>query len=511
MPSIVTTKYRVKNAKEFVEALGEQNDNFYLFFGRVAPWSSGADFNSSNVPVPDSSTEDTLYEYWRDMLGLVRLTPNNVSLVVNKNLWRPNASYTMYDHRLSATAIFSTTTPSYVVNANNEVFRCLYNGRYPGGNSISTEQPTTTGLEDITKLITTSGTPYPYVWKYLYKIDGSEATKYLTPQYMPVKSVINTLETVNTSPTFGDIYDDGSDQYDIFNDARTSNGAIYTIVVENGGSNYSQGAQAVITGDGSGAQAVTVVDAGQIKQVNMVIRGSNYSYANVTFVDAAGGGSGAVATPIISPRSSFTNALGTYYVTNHSIDIEQELNSSRVMIYVTLENTGSSGTLPVDLSYRRVGIVRNPILYGTNTIATGTEYSQTVQLQFTDSTGLFTQNEIVFQNKGAGSYAYGVVAESQAAVLKLTHVFGTFELGQQISGIGNGDVAGYVPAATINIPATPEAFTPLVPASGTQATVSGVILPDITPFSGDILMVDHKVPVKRDPIQLETIRFVLSF
>lgn len=512
MPSIVTRKYRVKNAKEFVEALSTaEGDNFYLFIGRSVPWSSSADTNSAAISTPSDTVKETTFDYWRDMIALVRLTPNNVYQVAPRHDWANAAIYNMYDHRSNTTVMYANaTSPFYVLNSNNEVFKCLYNGRYPDGNSTSIAEPSTEGLEDVTKLVTTAGTPYSYTWKYLYKIDGDLVTKYLTPEYIPVKTVAGTLETNNTSPNFGDVYDDGSDQYTVFNDARFSNGAIYTVVVEEGGSGYSQGTQVTITGDGTGAQGVAVVDAGSIKQVNMVLRGSNYSYANVTFVDGVGGGTGASATAIISPRNSFTNTTGTHYITNHGINIEHELSGSAVMVYSTLDSTGISGELPLAISYRRVGIVRNPQLYGTSTIATGDEYVQMWELGISNTTGLFTTNELVFQDKGANGVAYGVVTESQATKVKLTHVYGTFVTGINISGIGNGNATGQIAGAT-TVPATPEAFTPIVPASGSQAAVESVSAPDITPFSGDILVVDHKAPVYRDPVQVETIRFVLSF
>lgn len=512
MPSIVTRKYRVKNAKEFIEALSEaEADNFYLFIGRNTPWSNSADVNPAAITAPVDADVNTEYDYWRDMIALIRLTPNNVSQVVPRHDWVNGTKYNMYDQRSTATQLYNNSiNPFYVINGQNEVFKCLYNGRNPDGNSSSTAEPTTSGLEDITKLVTAAGDPYPYIWKYLYKVEGDLVTKYLTPDYIPVKSVITTLDTVSTSPNFGDIFDDSSDQYQIFNDARFSNGAIYSIVVENGGSNYSQGTQVTITGDGSGAQGIAVVDAGRVRQVNMTLLGSNYSYANVEFVDAVGAGAGAVATAIITPRNSFTNTTGTYFVTNHSVDIDHELGASTVMIYATLDGQGLTGALPIDISYRRVGIVRNPILYNTNTIASGLEYTQTLQLQIEDIAGLFAQNELVYQDKGINGYAYGVVAEASTTRIKLTHVFGTFVAGINISGIGNGNPSGYTQGPNM-IPATPESFTPLVPASGAQATVSGIIPPEITPYSGDILVVDHKVPVTRDPIQVETIRFILSF
>lgn len=519
MPSIITRKYRVKNAKEFVNSLSTSSgDHYYMFFGRSVPWPGSADLgvinpNATAVPTPSDSVDSTAFETWRDTLAFIKLTSNDVSHVAPRYDWTANSLYSMYDHRSNTAQLYANSgNPFYVLTSTNEVFKCLNNGRYSGNNySLSTVEPTTTGMDDITKPLITGGTPYSYTWKYLYTLDEDLETKYLTPEYVPVRQVSETLDTDINSPNYNDIYDDGSLQYDVFTDARASNGSIYAIVVEDGGSGYSQSTQVTIEGDGTDAEAVALVDAGSIKQVNMIFRGRNYSYANVVFTDGLGGGSGASAAVIISPRNAFVNSTGTHYVTNHGIDMDHELGATRVMIYLNVQSRGATGKLPVRTSYRRVGIVKNPMLYGTNTIATGTEYRQTWVLNTTNSSSaLFTPNEIVLQNKGAAGIAYGVVASATANKLELTHVFGTFVPNISISGIGNGSTSGQV-SGTITIDSLPEPFVPVIPPSGATATVESVETPEINPFSGDIMFIDNKTPVNRDPTQSETVRFVLTF
>lgn len=519
MPSIITRKYRVKNAKDFVKSLSTTNgDQYYMFFGRSVPWPDSADLGLISptavpVPTPSDSVESTAYETWRDTLAFIKLTSNDVSHVVSRYDWESDSLYSMYDHRSNTAELYANSgNPFYVLTSTHEVFKCLYNGRYSGNNySVSTVEPSTSGMDDITKPLITGGNPYGYTWKYLFTLDEDLETKYLTPEYLPVRQVSETLDTDNTSPNYNDIYDDTSLQYDVFADARASNGSIYAIVVEDGGSGYSQSTQVTIEGDGTDAEAIALVDAGSIKQINMVFRGRNYSYANVGFVDGLGGGSGASAAAIISPRNAFVNSTGTHYVSNHGIDMDHELGATGVMVYLNLQSRGSTGKLSTRTSYRRVGIVKNPLLYGTNTIATDAEYRQTWVLNTTNSSSaLFTPNEIVLQNKGVAGIAYGVVSSATANKLELTHVFGTFEPNLSISGIGNGNVNGQN-SGSILVPSLPEPFVPVIPPSTATATVESVEPPEINPFSGDILFLDHNTPVYRDATQSETVRFVLTF
>lgn len=323
--------------------------------------------------------------------------------------------------------------------------------------------------------------------------------------------VSETLDTDSESTNYNDIYDDGSLQYDVFTDARASNGSIYAVVVEDGGSGYSQSTQVTIEGDGTDAEAVAIVDAGSIKQVNMVFRGRNYSYANVVFIDGLGGGSGAAAAAIISPRNAFVNSTGTHYVSNHGIDMDHEMGATSVMVYLNLESRGSTGKLSTRTSYHRVGIVKNPLLYGTNTIATEAEYRQTWVLNIINSgSALFTPNEIVLQNKGVAGIAYGVVSSATANKLELTHVVGTFVPDVSISGIGNGSTTGQISGSFV-INSLPEPFDPVILPSTATVTVESVEPPEINPFSGDILFIDHNTPVYRDAAQSETVRFVSTF
>ncbi len=505
MPATVTEKFHVHNADQFIESLSETaNDTYYLFIGRPVPWSGG----DGSPSTPNDAAANTMFDYWKDMIAVQRITSSDLSPVIPRYTWTENAKYNMYDHRIpQTTAIANTSYPFYVVTSNFDVFKCLYNGRTnaASGAANSTVEPTISGQADVTALTTAAGDPANYVWKYLYTITTADALKYVTTTYVPVQSVDYTLNAN------GDVNDDGTNKYDVFDAARTSgNGAIYRVVVEAPGSGYTNPPTVTISGDGSSAAATATVGSGQVTGINVTANGTGYTTATVTITANGDGGTGATATAIITPRHVFSNNTGTYYVSNHGINLKEELGAKYVMLYAELAGSDDGGLIPTGNDYRRIGILRNPLLYGTNTRASVNVLSMTTDLTLTSTTGTITKDEIVWQ---PSTNAYGVVVEQEGSVLKLVGVVGAFSNtgNTYILGIGNGEAGGQTANATITIPATPEAFTSTVANSGATAYVTDIALPDLQPYSGDILYVDHRAPITRANDQTEVIRTILTF
>ena len=106
MAALVTNKFRIHNAKQFVEAFDEVaftsgaavsdssgllNSNMYLFIGKVTGWD-----DDSNPPSPTDSVANTHYENWRDMLAAKRITASDVSHVIPRKNWTNNTNYFAY-------------------------------------------------------------------------------------------------------------------------------------------------------------------------------------------------------------------------------------------------------------------------------------------------------------------------------------------------------------------------------------------------------------------------------
>lgn len=484
-------------------------DSYYLFIGRSTPWAN----NDLTPETPTDAVKDSTYDYLRDALAIRRITDEDLIYVVPRHTWVNGAKYLMYDHRTSSDTLLNNTTHfPYVLTSENHVFKCIHNGRTSSNDAsipASVEEPSLSDIPTPSAIITSAGeNDTEYQWKYMYSLSVEDTEKYLTGDYMPVHDAADVL-----NPATGDVQADSSALSQSFEAARsTGNGAIYAIMVEDGGSDYNPDnpPSVVIQGDGSGALASVELTGNAVTAIYMTAYGQNYSFANVS-IETSNSGSGASATAMISPRNTFANSSGIFYITNHSISNKDELYAKRVMLYVELVDD-EGGNITTANEYRRIGILKNPLLLNGE-VATANVYDLSTQLTISTA-DQFTKDEIVFQ---PSTGAYGVVVEQIAPVLKLVHVsavpFTTSETANTtIIGIGNGNTDAILTLSDNGVPsALPEMFADIVEASGATATVLDVAAPSIAPFTGEILYVNHTNPVIRGNNQSEVIRTILTF
>ena len=191
MAALVTNKFRIHNAKQFIEAFDEVsftsgaavtdssgllNSNMYLFIGKVTGWSDDA-----SPPTPTDSVANTHYENWRDMIAAKKITSTDVSHVIPRKNWTNNTNYFAYTDNTNT--LFSQDF--YVMTGDYNVYKCLSNSDTNSSGttaSTSTTKPTGTG----TAIISTAD---GYKWKFMYQIPASDALKFVTPNYIPVDKV----------------------------------------------------------------------------------------------------------------------------------------------------------------------------------------------------------------------------------------------------------------------------------------------------------------------------------
>jgi hypothetical protein len=233
--AIITDKFRIENAKKFVQSfrarsypadfsttqseyervksssLNNQLDNMYMFIGKITSWYEDGD----ETPVPDVSKDfRDESEVWDNALAAKKIQLTDVKHVVPRTNWTNATLYPYFRSDASNTATFGNNAqPNFFVLDENEfrVYKCLFN--YYG--SVSTQAPTLVGgIGGDSRRIQREPfeTNDGYVWKYMYTIDPSEAQKFLTDNYMPVRK-----DTLN---------DNGSST-----DNSTADGAIYRILV----------------------------------------------------------------------------------------------------------------------------------------------------------------------------------------------------------------------------------------------------------------------------------------
>ena len=312
MPAIVTNKFRIHNAKQFVEAFDEVaatsgaaitdtagllTTNMYLFIGKVTAWA-----DDTAPPTPTDSVSNTVYNHWRDMIAAKKIGATDVSHVVPRYNWTSGSNYYAYNH--ANNALFDQQF--YVMTDDYNVYKCLSNNNSGG---TSTTKPSGTG----TAIIETADT---YAWKFMYQVSAAKALKFVTPSYMPVQRVRKAnLAIANTT--------DSSFQYDIEIAANTSgNGAIEVCHVTTGGSAYKFEVGTVQSGytettttckiSGAGLAANQIVN-NDIYFTDGALAGTGGTITGITDLTVADGGTGVssftVKSVIVSDDSTATADL----------------------------------------------------------------------------------------------------------------------------------------------------------------------------------------------------------
>lgn len=336
MPAIATSKFRVHNAEQFVEQFVEPaNTIVYMYVGGVVPFA-----DEFNPPTPQNDTANIEFVPWRDSIGAKRVQSSDVVHVVDRYDWTTGTVYDMYDD-IDTNLL---DDDFYVMTDEYNVYKCLYNNN--GGSS--TTKPTGTSTTPFT---TADG----YIWKYMYTITTSDALKFLTNEYMPVR----TNSTVQ---------------------AAAVSGGIHVVKLISGGTTYGSAPSVEIVGDGSGATATAQVSGGAVVSITITNPGTGYTTATVSF--SGGGGSGASARAIISPKDG------------HGYNAIEELGGKFVMINVRLDGT-EGGTISTENDFRKIGLIRDPYEYGTTNRALGSNYRQTYRYTVSDANASFTVDETV--------------------------------------------------------------------------------------------------------------------
>jgi hypothetical protein len=457
MTAILTTRAKVFDAEQILASITSGSTKHYLFIGKTLPWSND---NAPDTPVDSRYVQ---LQARRDMLAVKLIQSSDASLAIANKAWASGKFYDMYRHDYDGTVAGvdlttgSATTPDtlfdanfYVVTTDFNIYKCIYNG----GGVASTVMPTGTSTAQFT---TSDG----YIWKYMGSVPSSAATKFQTNNFSPV-------QRIGANPGSSDPY---YNQYLV--EQAAVDGALSFIKVVNQGSGYPMSSTTVavtITGDGTGATALATTNSlGKVTSINITAAGSGYTWATAT---VGGGGSGCTSTAMIAPAGG------------HGYDITRELGAYYIVMDVQLSYDEGSGDFPVGNAFRRVGILKDPYLYGTTTIATGTTYRANPLLTFSATTGSYVVNEVI---TGGTSGATGVVVtydsvNKQVRYYQTSSQGGTFQVGES--------VVGGTSAAT--------------------GTVSTLGAPEIDHLSGDILYLEHRRPTVRDITQVEDLKIILE-
>ncbi|MBA94856.1 MAG: hypothetical protein CMP21_03755 [Rickettsiales bacterium] len=213
MSSVLTNKFRIHNAKSFVEGFSEaEPTNIYTAIGKVSEWSSDDIYSGANEtteeqnpPTPLDHTQNE-YEVWRNMFAAKKIKSTDITHVIPKVDWESGKRYSQYgdlDDSLLYDVINSDTPkPFYVVTDDFNVYKCLFNNN----------------IESNDKPIHTSTTPQPYpdgyIWQYMYTISASSAFKFMTENFIPI-------QTLDVEPVGAGNCSSTNLQWNVQNEAKT--------------------------------------------------------------------------------------------------------------------------------------------------------------------------------------------------------------------------------------------------------------------------------------------------
>lgn len=440
MTSRYSKQMQIFNAKQFKESVSEPLPaNLYFTIGRVDPWA-----NDSNPPQANTSLA-AFNEIWRNMAGGKKIFGSDIRHVVPRIDWTANTVYNAYDN-LTDSLSFSASGNFYVMTDDFNVYKCLSNNY----GAVSTTKPTATPTLGFFQ--TLDG----YIWKYMYTINDEERLNFLTPSFMPVK----TLEL-----------SDGSSQWQVQN--FSIDGALDVIKVTNGGSGYiANNITVTIQGDGIEANAFAIrnVTTNTISSIVVDNRGSGYTYANVTL--SAANGTGASARAIIGPTGG------------HGSDPLSELGGSYLILNIRLRDD-EDGRLLIENDYRQVSIIENPNKWKSALFFSNAVFKQTTSVSLVGISSEYLNDEYVFQGSSLSNSTFrGIVAkwDSSNNVLELTNVEGT-------------------PSSDLLI--------------GNQSTaarfLNSATPPDLEPYTGKLLYINNIEPIERSEIQTESFKIILTF
>ena len=476
MAAIITEKFRLHNAKEFKQSATESGNAMYMFIGRPLSWT-----DDNNPPTPVDSLNDE-YDAYANMVALKKVSSTDVSHAIIRRDWTSGTAYDEYRHNYtssnSATSGASTLWAStfYVVTSDYNVYKVISNN----GGANSTVMPTGTS----TSILTTAD---GYKWKFMYSISASDVIKFVTSDFIPVKTIGAKAAVDGDVGGLGSAAsDDNSAQWDVENGA--TDGTIEHARVTAGGSSYgSDGTSNVaISGDGSSGQLTVTVSSGAITAVAINAVGSGYSVASIdnSLLQTATSstGTGASFDIIISPKNG------------HGADPVEELGGNYVIANSRLEYAEGSGDFPTDNDFRQIGLIVNPTDAGGNTLSTATTLSALNRLTLNSGATMPVVDDTI-------ANAASVV--SGTAVGKVVSIDST---NRYIYFLPSADSVGnfnsFSATNTIFVGSTSKGVI-------SSGGVSGAY-PEVSRNSGDIVYLENRGAVARAADQIEDIKLIIE-
>lgn len=421
---------RVSVAQATLNELG--TNGYYLGIGHILPWTPTTEspLASDTVPPDVIVSNIELSKVWNNAIGMKKITLNDISLAIRRIDWVNGIVYDQYDANKEDLYL----DDFYVMNSNYEIYKCLFNNY--GSPSVVMPSGTT--------LVQTSNTD-GYVWRYMYTVPVNDRSTFLMSNYIPVNKTAAT-------PIIGELY---------------------SINVIDGGSGYNVAPSVIINGNGSGAAAYAVIDAGIVTKIIVSSVGSNYTYADVVITGSN-----------TTPASAVANIS---VVGGHGSNIIEELYATNIIIAIKL-SLDENDTLLTDNDIRQAFIVKSPKSLA-NIPLTVANVRLTTIVTMNSSTAAFSQDSIV-----------DIYATSPSPIKVGTAVVAY-----------NNTIDNKLYLTNITSPTITDTNNIYIGVTPYSIATGGVELPSVKPNSGDIVYVLNRTPIIRNPTQIEAFKIPLSW
>ncbi len=243
----------------------------------------------------------------------------------------------------------------------------------------------------------------------------------------------------------------------------TIDGRIMSIKVISGGFGYAN-ATVTIEGDGTGATAEPIFSLGKLVKLRMTNYGQGYRWAKVTIT---GNGFGASARAIITDFGG------------HGKDSINGLYTRSLMFYSSISRDKNQG-FDVNNDFRQIGIIKNP-----------RKYNSTHSLDITLASACFVVTGNINTNNFEKDQT--VYLASNGSKFRIVNLNANSALLQSLDN------------------AVPTVGSVLTNDASQSFSVSGLTLPTVDKYSGDLLFVDNKQAFTPTADQTVTLRTVIKF
>jgi hypothetical protein len=392
-------------------------------------------------------------------LFVKRINANDAVLMAPRYNWTLGTVYAQYDDLYGQTnangrliapdggASSLSTARFYVITDEYNVYKCISNGKRGDASSdlpsASTVKPTGT---DTNAFETSDG----YIWKFMFRVEAGDVTKFLTPTHIPVRKMSGF----------------GEPQYDV-------NGFLDRIDVTFGGSGYSSAPYVRIQGDGKTAPDV-IIDSttGQDAEAFATCATNGDNEDIVSQIVVTNGGTGYRSALSKTFDGSSTDGIS---ITNDEISITGHGFTNLDLVKYSNGGGNSIGGLTHNRSYYVIRVDANTIKLATSYDDADTE----VAIEFT-SFGLGDAHSLTFEGTkvylaggtGSGATAEAIITGGVITGITVTDGGLGYTGARATAALGTGATAGKVVSVTVTEPGSGFSFANInfIPVTGDSIT-----------------------------------------